>query len=64
MSFRFSDFMSLSSRPRMDETFGARADKPHERQRLVRAALPALGQLQPPATIPHSGQLGKKFPGP
>ena len=29
---------------------------------LVRGALPALGQLQTPATIPHGVQLGKEFP--
>jgi hypothetical protein len=35
---------------------------PHDRQRLVRGALPALGQLQTPATIPRSERLGKEFP--
>jgi hypothetical protein len=29
---------------------------------LVRGALPAMGQLQTPATIPQSGRLGKEFP--
>jgi hypothetical protein len=35
---------------------------PHDRQGLARGALPALGQLQTPATIPYTDRRVKEFP--